>query len=102
MSHLLLRLSVWFVCAFPGALWAQGVVAGPAALQGGLTKPISVLSGLRDFLLIAGGILVTISLIGLGIAMSFYHKKWHDIQGPVIGGIVIGFSSAFAGWLIAP
>lgn len=93
------RVWVWAMVSTPFGAIAQTTGGAAGGLPGGLQKPVQVLTTVQTMLLAAGVILVTISLIGCGIAMSFYKKRWEDLQGPVLGGIVIGSAVAVAGWL---
>ena len=90
------RLWVFVVVSTP-----LGALAQAAGTPGGLEKPKAVLTTLQTVLLGLSGILVSASLIGCGIAMAFYRKKWEDLQAPVLGGVVIGAASGIGSWLVS-
>lgn len=95
ISELSRRLWVYLVVCTPFSALAQ--ITAPS----GLEKPKAVLTTLQTMLLGLSGILVTISLVGCGIAMAFYRKKWEDLQAPVLGGVVIGAASGIGAWLVS-
>ena len=96
MNEALRRLSVAAWVFTPLGAWAQ--TAG--ALPGGLNKPVQVLTQVQGILIAASVVLLTISFVGMGIAMAFYKKRWEDLQAPVLGGVIIGIARALAAWLI--
>lgn len=99
MTDLVRRAFVWAVVCLPfGTALAQ--TAAPGSMPGGLDRGITVLTTIEGFLRAAAVILVTISLMGTGIAIGFYKKRWEDIAGPVIGGIVAGIAAGVASWLV--
>ncbi len=75
-------------------------LASAGGMAGGLNKATTALTTLQTFLLAAAIILVTIALMGCGIAMAFYKKRWEDLNAPVMGALVIGMASGLSAWLI--
>lgn len=73
----------------------------PITGPGGLDKATQALSAIQTFLLGVAGTFITISLIGCGIGMAFYKKRWEDLAMPVMGGIVCGVASAVGAWLVS-
>lgn len=100
MVNVIRRVWVWALVSTPlGAIAQTTGGSTTSGLPGGLQKPLTVLGSVQTLLIAGGVILVTISLIGCGIAMSFYKRKWEDLQGPVLGGVVIGSAVSIATWL---
>jgi type IV secretion system protein VirB2 len=74
--------------------------AGPAFA--GLGKVNTTMQQIQTVLIGVAVTVFTIAIIWAGFKMAFQHAKWSEVSNIVIGGILVGGSSAIAAWLVTP
>jgi len=92
------RLFVWAAVATPLGALAQ--TTGGTGLPAGLDKPKQIMTDVQQLCLAVGVIFISIALIGCGIGMAHYKKRWEDLAMPVMGGIVVGIAVPLAAFLV--
>jgi type IV secretion system protein VirB2 len=76
------------------------LVAVPAFA--GVGKVNSTMQQIQAILIGVAVTVFTIAIIWAGFKMAFQHSKWSEVSNIVIGGILVGGSSAIAAWLVTP
>jgi hypothetical protein len=89
------RLCIAAACSAPMLTFGQ---TAPGGLT--LNKPLLVLTAIQETLLTISGVLLTIALICVGVAIMNYKKRWEDISTPVIGGLIVAVAPALAAFII--
>lgn len=74
------------------ALISQSVLATPGQSQ---------LSTLQTWLLAAGGIIITIACMYVGLQMTFRKTPFHELSHVLLGGIIFGCAPMLASMLIS-